>query len=258
MIFFDGSKAWRASRDMVASRISKSVALAFMALGFADCVPRVTIADDTLDGGEGGELATGGNDNSGTGGSSKGGAGGTGVAGSGSGGDAGEAGAGAISGTGGTAGSTCGAEVIDGVAHYPLETYCDVIDDCPETAEDAALRFGRLCPDIPITMRTGCGVRWVQYNGGYTGTSYAFDEASGELIAADQFGDTFAGPCGVLRYSGGVFPTECADVTTCSVCQDVTDVPVCRFDCDCSEPPEADPCFGPESCGCYCWRLAQQ
>ena len=77
MIFFDGSEALPASRSMGRRRVSSSLALALALVGTAACAPSVTIADESVDGGEAGDVASGGSGNKG--GNGQGGSGATGV-----------------------------------------------------------------------------------------------------------------------------------------------------------------------------------
>jgi hypothetical protein len=242
---------------MVASRISKSVALVFVVVGAAACAPAVTIADETGDGGEGGGLGTsgsGGTDSSGGQGASV----GTGGMSSTNG---GIAGAGALSGTGGGAASECKGEVSEGKANYSLQDYCEMRNGCPESVDEAVTRLGEVCGRRAVIVVTGCGARWVAHDGPPFGEGFLFDEASGKLIAAYDVRVGSAepyGPCPANFYYGGVYlpyPDSCLEATQCEVCEDSLGL-VCRFDCDCNESPGVDPCHDPSSCGCYCERLA--
>ena len=141
-----------------------------------------------------------------------------------------------------------------------LDEYCALKGGCPTSAEEAATRFAWVCssePTPPAFLRYNCGVELVGYDGGYTSGGYLFDEGSGELVGAYDTSDTLYGPCTASGYYGGVRPDDwCEDEPSCNLCEEAGGL-TCRFDCDCSQPTGPDPCFGADSCECYCDRLCR-
>jgi hypothetical protein len=146
-------------------------------------------------------------------------------------------------------------ECFDGT----LQDFCGLFD-CPASLEDAVAYFEEgTCSFNEITIESGCGISTVRFDGGLGGSRYLYDDETGELVAATVYSDVAFGPCYRSTYYAGPEFEQCPKHTQCTACgpeQENPDGLACRLDCDCNAlEPIADPCFGPETCDCYCATL---
>jgi hypothetical protein len=119
----------------------------------------------------------------------------------------------------------------------------------------------------------GCGNETVGWNGGYGGPSETFSLSTGERVGGTFSKDTNFGPCNTFQYIAGRTHLDCPDAVR-SLCvpsstlRDAggeaacTDAEMARLrslpsrpECDCSRDPGIDPCFGPGSCDCWCFKF---
>lgn len=109
----------------------------------------------------------------------------------------------------------------DGTARVSLECFCSVYD-CPtlEGAIDTCLDAEHAGPR-PVRASSGCGSVELA-TGRYSGQSFRFDVASGQLIGAEAFAQgPIAGPCGTYRViAGGATACEGAQSCNCGAIED--------------------------------------
>lgn len=234
-----------------------------IAWALGGCHARTELADVT-DGGDGPRAGTssqptGGSTSAGAGRS----AGGT------------SSGAGGTGGTGGaadTGGSLAGGGTGTGGGECwepTVENFCDNFG-CPdrnhrglENAFDYFEETG-VCDAFTVWVDTDtCGSQIFRYSGGDSSESFLY--VTGTLGAAAISRDTQFGPCDRSHYYGGIELDEynrlygCSIVNRCVACgpssPDDARYPPCRFDCPCVDiEPGIDPCFGGDSCECYCYQ----
>jgi hypothetical protein len=150
-----------------------------------------------------------------------------------------------------------GPDCFDGT----LEAFCGEWD-CPASLEEAVDLYEDqgVCDVIDVTIESGCGITAIRFDGGFSGSTYGYDDATGELVFASIFSDVPFGPCNESNYYAGPVFEQCDKHTQCTACgpseQEDPAGLACRLDCDCDAlEPIADPCFGPETCQCYCAKL---
>lgn len=171
-------------------------------------------------------------------------------------------------GSGGSAGEAGGTAEPDFCVHdpdqpspayvvtIPLDVFCDLFG-CSGSFDEAITESQRACDGNTFgkTLRQGCGFSWLGSEGGLYASSEVFDE-SRALVGATDAHDTPYGPCNAAEYRTGVSDPDCDETVSCMMCMPFYGAPVCRFDCDCANmEPDVDPCFGPDSCECYCATL---
>jgi hypothetical protein len=243
------------------------VSLAFGS-GLGGCHARTDLADVT----DGGEGPTGGTSSQQSGGSTSGGTAPS-QGGSDAGGTAGtNPSSGGSGGTGNVAGSPAGGGAGNGGQCFEptVDSFCRHFP-CP--ARDNGNSFQNVldfyepkgvCDEFPIVVDYDtCGAEIFRFDDGYRAETFLY--ITGTLGATAVSGDEPFGPCYLSHYYGGIELDEfyeeygCTVVNRCLACgplaPDDPQYPPCRADCDCINVEiGADPCFGPETCECYCFQ----
>lgn len=205
------------------------------AADYAFCVSNLTFLRDTdIPNGTGGAAGSGGTDSGGSAGA--------------------DTSPGGDTGAGGSGGNDCSINT--------LESYCAEFY-CPSSLEQAISDFEEteVCSAVGAEVSYyECGYTSLDWNGGFSGAHYEFDTQTGELVGASNFSDSPYGPCDQFSYHAVPVRDQCVELGHCAACTaDGAEPPEleCRLDCDCSmTEPLPDPCFGPDSCDCYCAHLA--
>jgi hypothetical protein len=231
----------------------RAIALAVMMSSFALLRCGGESSSQSKDDGEAGSPSggdtLGGSAGTDSGGTSTGGASGTGGVTAGAGGVSSVAG-----GTGGVAGA-CPEFDRDRpfTVELTLDAYCAAFD-CSTSLDEALRNEEGRCTSTygGLTVTRGCGLAELGHFFGYGNSAEVFDATTGELVGASQSSDVSNGPCGASGYRAGVEFPDCTEVWSCDTCSS-GGFPLCRAECDCPNVEvENDPCFLPDSCGCYC------
>jgi hypothetical protein len=265
--------SWKAilGGGAVALALSAALAGCRVATDLADATQNGAGGDDgTSSQQTGGTTSMGGGSGNepGTGGSSSeiGGAGGTGAALGGTGGTSSE-----VGGTGGTGGAApsggTGGECWDPT----VQNFCEHFD-CPVSAQAPAwptveeviehYEDTGVCDEHTVMLdKDDCGAMMLGYEGESAAESYLF--VTGTLGATAISRDTPFGPCNQTSYYGGIEADEwyatCNVQSRCVACgpplPENPQYAPCRSDCECETiEPGPDPCFGADSCECYCYQ----
>jgi hypothetical protein len=176
-----------------------------------------------------------------------------------------------VGGTGGTGGANPAGGSGGECWNPTVNNYCSHFE-CPPSAqapswpsEDEIRQYyednGTCDVQTVTTDIDECGGVMIGYDDGTSAESYLI--ISGTLGATAISRDAPFGPCNQTYYYSGIEADEwyamCPLLTRCIVCgpplPEQPEYPPCRFDCDCQNiEPGPDPCFGADSCECYCER----
>jgi hypothetical protein len=114
-------------------------------------------------------------------------------------------------------GSSCNcADVEAGTARVSLECYCQSADCAvtPDTLLDS-MCDQEFAP--PLVRYQGCGSIVIEGVGAIGGSTWVYDEATGELVGFAQFTDTEFWPCSTSQVIAGR-EFECETATRCHLC----------------------------------------
>ncbi len=94
------------------------------------------------------------------------------------------------------------------ICEQPLEALCEG-GMCPGSYDDLNRAAGYWVEEV------GCGRRCLRREGGFSGNTYCFDSASGELFGIEGWSDVPSEGCGYFGVRAGQLLDGCADVAVC-------------------------------------------